>query len=103
MEELTEEQVRDLITKIYCVRYTGTIKLTTLKTASGDIFGYKVSLGLGCDEKPLQIAFDGTAEEFMKLLEKRLRNDQLAKTEYSYGMKGYSYDDISANPHLKKI
>lgn len=57
---------------------------------------------MNCDEKPLEIAFDGTAQQFMQLLEKRLRQDHLADETYSYGMKGFNYEEVTTNPKLNK-
>lgn len=101
MEELTVEQVKELIEKVYCKKYIGYIKLTPLKNMFDNIFGYKLDLGMGCDDQPLQIAFDGTASEFMERLETRLRQDHLADETYSYGVRGFSYEDVAKNPRIK--
>lgn len=101
IQELTAEQVRALIEHIYCRKYVGTIELKKLVDAQDKPYGYMLSLGLGCSDRPLQIAFDGTPAQFLKLLEKRLRQDHIADTEFSYGIKGYSASDMSNNPHDK--
>lgn len=85
--ELMEEQVRQLIERVYCRKYVGYLKATELKDCQGYHFGWKVSLGLYSDEKPLEIAFDGTDDEFLTLLEKRLRQDHLHTTDYYNGYK----------------
>lgn len=100
-QELTAEQVRSLIEHIYCKKYIGKLDLKPLTNLKGEVYGYWLSLGLGCDERPLQIAFDGTAREFLQRLEKRLRYDHIADTEFSYGVKGDRPEDININPKMK--
>lgn len=82
-----EERVRQLIEWVYCRKYVGYLKVEQLKDFQRIPFGWKVSIGLHCDEKPLEIAFDGDEEQFLKLLEKRLRQDHLHTTDFYNGYK----------------
>lgn len=102
-EELTEEVVRELIENTYCKRYIGQIRLKTLTAYDGTPTGYRVSMDLGNPERPLELAFDGNSEEFLTLLEKKLREKHLADDTYSYGLKGFTPEDVSVNPRLAKL
>ena len=73
MTAITEEQVRDLIERIYCYKYVGKIKITELHTHRGHIRGYLFDFGLNRDERPLSIAIDGCPNEVMRYLEQDLR------------------------------
>lgn len=95
--DLTENQVKELIERVYCCKYIGELKLTKLSD------GYLLSLGLGNPDRPLIFAMDGTPQQFLKALEKRLRQDHLIDTEYSYGMKGIKDEDICVTPNMTKI
>lgn len=98
MEELTAEQVEELINCVYKCKYIGKTKVTKLFNFSGDPYGYKVTIGLNNEDKPLELAFDGDAKEVLCLLEKKLRQSHLIDTSYSYGMKGESWEDIKELP-----
>ena len=52
-----------------------------------------MDLGLNKDEKPLSIAYDGTAEEFIKFIEKELRERSLVRTKYFTAIQLYDYED----------
>ena len=68
-----EQAIRDLIKSLYCVEYQGVLRVyeTTYKFPGEEPehVGYRMDLGLNKDEKPLSIACDGTAEEFLKFIE----------------------------------
>lgn len=87
MTALTEEQVRQLIERIYCYKYVGRIRITELHTAEGGLRGYLIDFGLNRDERPLSIAIDGTAEDCLKYLEKDLRQRRLHYDKYYFGEK----------------
>lgn len=74
-----EQAIRDLIKSLYCKEYQGVLKVyeTTYKFPGEEPehVGYRMDLGLNKDEKPLSIACDGTAEEFIKFIEKELRSE----------------------------
>ena len=82
-----EERVRQLIEWIYCRKYVGYLKVEELTQCNQYHVGWKASIGLHCDEKPVEIAFDGTDDEFLQRLEKRLRQDHLHTTDYFNGYK----------------
>lgn len=92
-----EQVIRDLIKKIYCKEYKGVLKVheTFYKFpgAQPEHIGYRMDLGLNKDEKPLSIACDGTAEEFIKFIENELRMRNLVRTEYFTAIQLYDYED----------
>ena len=92
-----------MIECIYCRKYIGTIDLKQLIDHSDNIYGYRLILGMGCDQKPLEIAFDGDFNQFLKYLDKRLHEDHLADETYSYGMRGFFVDDVNFNPRDKEL
>lgn len=96
-EELTEEQVRDLIENVYCCKYTGKIKITPLKSFSEKPVGYRISISLASTEYPLEIAFDGTPLECLSRLETILRRDHLHDISF---YKGYK---ITIDPNLARM
>lgn len=91
-----EQAIRDLIKTIYCREYQGVLKVheTTYKFPGEEPehIGYRMDLGLNKDEKPLSIACDGTAEEFLQFIEKELKERSLIRTEYFTAIQ--LYDDF---------
>lgn len=87
-----EQAIRDLIKSLYCVEYQGVLRVyeTTYKFPGA---GYRMDLGLNKDEKPLSIACDGTAEEFLKFIEKELKERSLVRTKYFTAIQLYDYED----------
>lgn len=79
-----ERAILGIIQKVYKAKYTGTLEVKRLKS------GYKVEFGLGSDTiKPLQIAADLEAEDFLKFIEQELKSRQLIKVQY---FTGYKYE-----------
>lgn len=92
-----EQAIRDLIKTLYCKEYQGVLKVyETTSKFPGELpehIGYKVDLGLNKDEKPLSIACDGSAEEFIKFIEKELKERSLDRTKYFTAIQLYDYKD----------
>lgn len=92
-----EQAIADMITKIYCKKYQGLLRVTeTFETFPGEEpehLGYKLSLGLNKDEKPLTIAGQGSAEEFLRFIEKELRERRLDRIEYFTAIQLHDYED----------
>lgn len=92
-----ERAIRDLIKSLYCVEYQGVLRVyeTTYKFPGEEPkhVGYRMNLGLNKDEKPLSIACDGTAEEFIAFIEKELKERSLSRTKYFTAIQLYDYGD----------
>lgn len=92
-----EQAIRDLIKNLYCKEYQGVLKVheTTYKFPGEppEHVGYRLDLGLNKDEKPLSIACDGTAEEFLKFIENELKERSLIRTKYFTAIQLYDYKD----------
>ena len=52
-----------------------------------------MDLGLNKDEKPLSIACDGTAEEFIEFIENELKSRSLTRTKYFTAIQLYDCKD----------
>lgn len=79
--------VRQLIKQVYCVNYVGFLKVKKLLNWDESERGWLAQIGLHCDQKPLEIAYDGTYVEFLKRLHKRLHLDHLHDIDYYNGYK----------------
>lgn len=92
-----EQVIRDLIKNLYCAEYRGVLKVyeTTYKFPGEEPehVGYRMDLGLNKDEKPLSIACDGTAEEFIEFIKKELGERSLIRTKYFTAIQLYNYED----------
>lgn len=92
-----EQAILDLIKNLYCKEYRGLLKVyeTTYKFPGEEPkhIGYRMDLGLNKDEKPLSIACDGTAEEFIKFIENELKQRSLIRTKYFTAIQLYDYKD----------
>lgn len=87
-----EQAILDFITKVYCKKYTGKIKV--IETFSDDIhLGYILKLGLNKDEQPLSIAIEGTDEQFLKEVTNELRKRDLSRIEYFTAIQIYHTDE----------
>lgn len=89
-----ELAIRDLIRTLYCVEYIGSLKVNeTVSTFPGELpehIGYRVDIGLNKDEKPLSIAGDGTSDDFLKLVERELKERSLTRTKYFTAIQLYN-------------
>lgn len=92
-----EQVIRDLIKSLYCVEYQGVLKVyeTTYKFPGREPehVGYRMDLGLNKDEKPLSIACDGTAKEFIEFIKKELKERSLVRTKYFTAIQLYNNED----------
>lgn len=92
-----ELAIRDLIKKIYCREYQGVLKVhevfSKFPGEEPQHIGYRMDLGLNKDEKPLSIASDGTAEQFLAFIEKELKSRSLIRTQYFTAIQLYDYED----------
>lgn len=80
-----EKAILDIIEKRYKRKYTGGIKVTKLGKGWA---GYKVVFDLGNpDRRPIQIAADLEAEDFLKFVEQELISRQLYKVQFFRGIK----------------
>lgn len=80
-----EKAILDIIEKRYKRKYTGDIKVTKLGKGWA---GYKVVFDLGNpDRRPIQIAADLEAEDFLKFVEQELISRQLYKVQFFRGIK----------------
>lgn len=86
-EESMAERVRQLIEQVYCRKYAGLLRVRHLVNYDNSHRGWLLTLGLHVDERPLEIAYDGTSEEFLDRLHKRLHEDHLHHTDYFNGYK----------------
>lgn len=84
-----EQKVLDLIKKYYKKEYIGGLKVTEL-----GIGGYRLILDLGIpDKRPISIAAELNAEDFIKFIEKELIARQLQKVQFFRGIKTDLEDD----------
>ncbi len=82
-----ELAILDLIEKYYKCKYVGGLSVTKLGTGPE---GYKLVLDLGNpDIRPIMIAADLNAEDFLKFIEKELISRQLIKAQF---FTGYKYE-----------
>lgn len=90
MNEL-EQKILDFIEKKYCRIYNGGLKVTKIGTGPT---GYKLVLYLGNeDRRPIQIAADLNAEDFLKFIEHELISRQLIRVQWFKGIKKYPEDE----------
>lgn len=81
-----EKAILSIIEKRYKRKYIGGLKVTKLGTGWA---GYKLTLDLGNpDVKPIVIAADLEAEDFLKFIEQELISRQLYKVEFFKGVRG---------------
>ena len=81
------ELVHRIINRIYCCEYIGRLEVTELCNFDGQRRGWLLILGLHSDERPLQIAFDGSDVDFLYRIHNTLHKDRLHHTEYFNGYK----------------
>lgn len=55
--------------------------------------GYELDLGLNKDERPLSIAAEGSADDFLKTIEKELKERSLDRTKYFTAIQLYDADE----------
>ena len=80
-----EEAILEIIEKRYKRKYIGGIKVTKLGMGWA---GYKLVLDLGNpDRRPIVIAADLEAEDFLKFVEQELISRQLYKVQFFKGIK----------------
>lgn len=78
-----EKRILELFEEKYHKRYVGGLKVVGLTTG-----GYKLTLNLGADmTRPVEIAADLKAEDFLKFIEQEIVSRQLHKAEYFTGVK----------------
>lgn len=88
-----EAAVLCIIEKAYEAKYIGKIKIKDILDCSGKNVGYKLILGLNNDERPLTMQIEGTPEQFLKYIEKELRNRHLHYTAFYKGYQVPIVDD----------
>lgn len=77
-----EQAILDLIKRIYCKEYISTLKVTALSNE-----GYNLMLAMSNKDKPININYEGTVENFLKFIEEELRQRHLNTDTYSRGYK----------------
>lgn len=91
-----EQAILDLIIRLYCKRYEGVIKVSEIvykfPGEEPEHIGYRVDLGLNKDEKPLSIACDGSAEQFLERIEQELKERSLVRTKYFTAIQLYDQE-----------
>ena len=82
-----EQAIRDIITNLYCVTYTG--KLNVVETFDnsfpGDApihLGYIVKIGLNKDERPIELAMEGSDVSLLSYIKKELKERSFHRTKY---------------------
>lgn len=86
-----EKAILKIIEKRYKKKYVGGIKVTKLGKGWA---GYKLVLDLGNpDVRPIQIAADLEAEDFLKFIEQELISRQLIKVQFFTGIKTEPEDE----------
>lgn len=86
-----EEAILEIIEKRYKRKYVGGIKVTKLGMGWA---GYKLVLDLGNpDRRPIVIAADLEAEDFLKFVEQELVSRQLQRVKFFRGVKIYPEDE----------
>lgn len=75
-----ELAIRDTFRKTYKAEYVGRLKIEELREG-----GYKLTLGMHTPEKPLIIAAQLNAIDFLKFFEKELLDRNLDLTSYYTG------------------
>ena len=92
--EQLEIAIQEGMERLYCARYCGTLQVKELRdciclgcctSTDGDVVGYEFMLGLNVEEKPIRIAFHGTAEQFLIYILKELKIRQLNIAKYFDG------------------
>ena len=94
-----EVQIVDLIREVYCVEYTGKIKvIETFDTFPGEEkqhLGYELMLALNKEEKPITISYEGSSEVFVQHIKQELLDRSLDKLNFYNGIKLYDSDEES--------
>lgn len=76
-----EVAILGFMRKIYCKEYIGKINVSKLP----EDVGYKLTLGLNNNEKPLVIAIEGSEQDLLKSIYEELRFRNLVEVEYFEG------------------
>mgnify|MGYP006872977366 CR=1 FL=1 len=83
-----EKAVLDIIEEVYKKKYIGNIKVTKI----ADQESYILKLYMGNNEfPPIQLAADGTVEDFLNFVRKELVSRQLIRNKF---FKVVKYDDL---------
>ena len=78
--------------KLYCKKYIGLLKVDETFSNNNHL-GYRLSIGLNKQEQPLSIAYEGSDVEFIKFIEKELRQRDLSRVEYFTAIQIYDTDE----------
>jgi hypothetical protein len=70
-----ESAVRKLIEDIYEAKYNRLLTVKETFNWAGKHLGYKLSLSLNKDERPIELAMEGNEEQFLKFIENELRHN----------------------------
>lgn len=84
---MTEQQILDLFEKVYCKKYIGKLKIEELE------HGFRVTLGMGCPERPIVISADLPEKDFLSFFEQELHERHLNTSNYFVGERVYPYDE----------
>lgn len=93
-----EQAILGIITKIYCKKYIGKIKVQETFNLDQHL-GYVLYLGLNNDDVPLSIAGEGSCEQFLSFIEKELKAKQLDSSEYFEATQLYRADEKKCRLH----
>lgn len=92
-----EQAVLNIIETAYCAKYVGKMEIKNLLDCNNNQVGYCLVLGLHTPERPLTIQMQGTAQQFLKYVEKELRSRHLHYTKFYTGYKLPPKDDCKNN------
>lgn len=81
-----KQQILELIEKIYCKKYIGTLKVNHINP-----IGVTVRFGILNNEKPIYISAELKDDQFLKYIEKELHLRHFDLDKYFVGYKEYSY------------
>ena len=77
-----EQAILDIFKRIYCKEYISKLKVTVLSSE-----GYNLMLAMNNKDKPININYEGTVENFLKFVEEELRQRHFNTDTYSRGYK----------------
>ena len=91
LEQTLEDTIKEMMFNIYDKAYIAKLKVTILRSSYNDEpYGYKLTLDMNNQERPLVLSYAGDCDSFLKFLDKEFRTRHLGQVHYFTGIKNYT-------------